>query len=392
MQLCRKNRGVFTEKKNLSDYSVAFKGGNYSVEKAEASGITAGDTLTFPMTAITNVKDLMIVQDKDTICGVAVSVKDVDGNWMEVGKLDKQVSSFKVDNRISEVKLIFDGSADSMKISEIFVKEKQSATRTGLETLFNTWIGQDLSEYTKESEDVLTEALKAAKEVYDNEDAGQDAVDDAMSTLLLAIQKISKKADVESLESLIEAAKKLTEKENYTEASKDKLKEAIEKAEAVLDDQNRDADAVAKDYDEIIDAVAGLQLKANKAALRAMIAKAEEVLGSKDAYVDETLEGLEEVFDAAKEVDDNAEAIQSEVNAAVKELTAKLAELRLKGDVNGDGYITSGDAAAVLNAAAELTDLSAADQAAADVNEDGNADTSDAVLILQYAAEKIKAF
>ena len=91
-------------------------------------------------------------------------------------------------------------------------------------------------------------------------------------------------------------------------------------------------------------------------------------------------------------MDDNAEAIQSEVNAAVKELTAKLAELRLKGDVNGDGYITSGDAADVLNAAAELTDLSAADQAAADVNGDGNADTSDAVLILQYAAEKIKAF
>ena len=429
---------------------------------AEASGITAGDTLTFPMTAITNVKDLTIVQDKDTICSAAVSVKDVDGNWTEVGKLDKQVNSFKVDSRISEVKLTFDGSADSMKISEIFVKEKQSATRTGLETLFNTWIGQDLSEYTKESADVLTEALKAAKEVldsredvsdevfwnatqslidaikgleygvqkthlkvmieqaeellakendyeeadvnevkaalkaakevYDNEDAGQDAVDDAMSTLLLAIQKISKKADVESLESLIEVAKKLTEKENYTEASKDKLKEAIEKAEAVLDDQNRDADAVAKAYDEIIDAVAGLQLKANKAALRAMIAKAEEVLGSKDAYVAETLEGLEEVFDAAKAVDDNAEAIQSEVNAAVKELTAKLAELRLKGDVNGDGYITSGDAADVLNAAAELTDLSAADQAAADVNGDGNADTSDAVLILQYAAEKIKAF
>lgn len=58
--------------------------------------------------------------------------------------------------------------------------------------------------------------------------------------------------------------------------------------------RTRDADAVAKAYDEIIDAVAGLQLKANKAALRAMIAKAEEVLGSKDAYVAETLEGLEE--------------------------------------------------------------------------------------------------
>lgn len=187
---------------------------------AEASGITAGDTLTFPMTAITNVKDLTIVQDKDTICSAAVSVKDVDGNWTEVGKLDKQVNSFKVDSRISEVKLTFDGSADSMKISEIFVKEKQSATRTGLETLFNTWIGQDLSEYTKESADVLTEALKAAKEVLDSrEDVSDEVFWNATQSLIDAIKGLEYGVQKTHLKVMIEQAEELLAKENdYEEA------------------------------------------------------------------------------------------------------------------------------------------------------------------------------
>lgn len=95
---------------------------------------------------------------------------------------------------------------------------------------------------------------------------------------------------------------------------------------------------------------------------------------------------------AAREVDANEDALQGEVNEAVKALTLKVADVRLLGDVDGDGAVTTGDSAALLRSAAELDVLSEDAAASADVNGDGAADTNDAVLILQYAAEKIAAF
>ena len=133
-------------------------------------------------------------------------------------------------------------------------------------------------------------------------------------------------------------------------------------------------------------------MKGNKAALKAMLAKANEVLADAEAYVAATIEGLAEVTAEAQAVYDDPDAVQSEVNAAVKTLTLKVAEARLLGDVDGDGDVTTADSAAVLRSAAEITSLSADAAASADVNGDGAADTSDAVLILQYAAEAISAF
>ena len=90
----------------------------------------------------------------------------------------------------------------------------------------------------------------------------------------------------------------------------------------------------------------------------------------------------------AKGTTDTADAVQSEINAAVKSLTLKIAAARLLGDVNGDGAVTTSDSVSVLAASAELTSLDADATASADVNGDGVADTLDAAVILQTAAEK----
>ena len=133
-------------------------------------------------------------------------------------------------------------------------------------------------------------------------------------------------------------------------------------------------------------------MKGNKAALEAMLIKAKEVLAGADSYVASTIEGLADVTAEAEKVYYDDDAVQSEVNAAVKTLTLKVAEARLLGDVDGDGAVTTSDSTAVLRSAAELTTLSAEQAASADVNGDGAADTGDAALILQYTAEKISAF
>ena len=74
-------------------------------------------------------------------------------------------------------------------------------------------------------------------------------------------------------------------------------------------------------YTQIIDAVMNLQMKGNKAALQAMIKKAQEILADKAAYVAATIDGLEEILAKAETVNNNDNAVQEEVNAAVKELT-----------------------------------------------------------------------
>jgi beta-glucosidase len=237
----------------------------------------------------------------------------------------------------------------------------------------------------------LREAVEAGKAVLADASSTQEQIDAAANAVLDALAALPVNEKAESLYNLIEAAKVLLDG-NYTSASLDNLQKAIEAAQAVLQDPNSTDADIAAAYSNIIDAIIQLEMKANKAALKAMIAKAEVVLANESAYVAGTVEGLADELAAAKEVYDNDDALQSDVNAAVKSLTLKVADARLVGDVDGDGLITTSDSAALLQYAAESRGLSVDEAAAADVNGDGEVDTSDAVQILQYAAEKITAF
>ena len=247
-----------------------------------------------------------------------------------------------------------------------------------------------LGENYEETED-LAAAVEAGRAVLADADASQEAVDNAAYAVLDELFKMAKKADISSLESLIDAAKDLLDG-NYTSDSLAALRDAIDAAEVVVADQNRGDNDISDAYANLIDAIIGLQRKGNKAALKAMLVKANEVLADAEAYVASTIEGLADVTAAAQAVYDDDDALQSEVNEAVKTLTLKVADARLLGDVDGDGKVTTADSAAVLRSAAELESLSSEAAASADVNGDGAADTSDAVLILQYTAEKIAAF
>ncbi len=133
-------------------------------------------------------------------------------------------------------------------------------------------------------------------------------------------------------------------------------------------------------------------MRGKKSALEAMIAKADEILASDNRYVTATIEGLTEELQQAKAVNEQEDALQNEINEAVRSLTIKVAEARLLGDVDGDGQITTKDSVSLLRAAAEIEGLSGQDAASADVNGDGMVDTTDAVVILRYTSEQISGF
>ena len=236
-----------------------------------------------------------------------------------------------------------------------------------------------------ESVDALKAAADAGKAVLAKADASQAEIDAAADAVLAEMSKLAENADRASLKKLADAAEKLTDG-NYTSDSIAKLNDAISKAKDAL--ENGDEAAIAGAYEELIDAITNLEMKGNKAALKAMLEKAAAILADTDAYVASTIDGLATVKADAQNVYDNADAVQSEINAAVKSLTLKIAAARLLGDVNGDGAVTTSDSVSVLAASAELTSLDADATASADVNGDGVADTLDAAVILQTAAEK----
>ena len=221
-----------------------------------------------------------------------------------------------------------------------------------------------------------------------NEDATQEEADAVMTELVKALQELSEKASVKSLKELIDAAKEMIESSNFTSASQKKLEDAVAKAEDVLTDGEHTSAELEKAYNDVIDAIINLERKGNKAALSAMIEKAEEVLADKDAYVASTIDGLDAILANAKAVNENEDATQN----TVKTLTLKVADARLKGDVDGDGSVGTSDSASLLQYAAEKITLDDVSTQSADVNGDGVADTQDAAMILQYAAEEITSF
>ena len=237
----------------------------------------------------------------------------------------------------------------------------------------------------------LQAAVEKGTEVLSDKHASQEEVNNAAYAVLEELAKLAKKADISSLESLVDAAKELLNRK-YTDSTTKVLEDAIAEAEKVISDQDRSDDAVSDVYSAVIDAIVNLEMKGNKAALKAMIVKAEEILAEQNAYVASTIDGLSDVLEDAKEVDANDNAGQDMVDHTVKTLTGKVAKARLLGDVNQDGKIGTDDSAYLLRSAAELESLDEAAKASADVNGDGVSDTNDAALIMQYAAEKVDSF
>lgn len=91
----------------------------------EAKSVKDGDSLIYKMSRVTNISELEILQDKNRISEAKVSVKDLGGNWTEIGHLNAQINKLKVDNNITEVKFEFEGSKPAPKIYEIIARERK---------------------------------------------------------------------------------------------------------------------------------------------------------------------------------------------------------------------------------------------------------------------------
>ncbi len=251
----------------------------------------------------------------------------------------------------------------------------------------------DLSEYRPSSVQAVRDSLAAVQSALANPETTQEQLNNTVTQLIDSLIQLKGIVNADALQRVIDVAEELLqEKDRYTTDTVKVLEEALANAKEVVANEDRTEQQVTDAYEALTDAIAGLVVRGDKSVLKPLIEKAEEILANTDAYTSSSLEGLAEVFASAKEVYDDVDAVQTEINTAAANLAVELSQVRILGDVNNDQKVDTADVAEVLKASAELIELSQADQEAADVKKEGIIDTADAALIEQYAAELITEF
>lgn len=229
-------------------------------------------------------------------------------------------------------------------------------------------------DYTEDSFSALSDAIEKAEKVLEADDADQDAVDNALDELNTAIGNLEKasepdpepEVDTSKLKEDLKNAKK-HDADDYTDESFGALSEAIENAEALLEDENADQDAVDKAVEGLKNAMSGLKKApenpeeepgeepeedteenpkeepeenpeeetdsgVNKDDLQEFVENLEDY--NADKYTDDSFGALAAAFDHAKKVLSDEDATQKEVNQAKKILQDAMDNLVEKSDVD----------------------------------------------------------
>lgn len=245
--------------------------------------------------------------------------------------------------------------------------------------------------YDQKSLENLQDALVVAKQYVDNEKTTQEKINQVTKDLIEALKQLTEKVDVERLENLIELAEGLVSNK-YTEDTLKALTDAIAAAKEVAADKDCTTAEVNSAYNALADAIAGLKVITDKAALADLLDQAKEILDNKSNYISATIDGLNEAYDEAKSVYDDEDATQEKINAALEMLAKEVVQVRLKGDVDQSGTVDTADAALLLKYTVESETLTDSSLETADVNGDGVADTTDAAMILKFVSEEIASF
>ena len=173
--------------------------------------------------------------------------------------------------------------------------------------------------------------------------------------------------------------------------------EKLAQANAVMDDLNATQQQVNDAYEELLNAMVGLQLKAQKAALKSALDIARTILYSADEYVESTIKGLSELVAEGEALYYNDEATQSEVDEMAKALLEAAMKARKLADKSAlqsavekaeaiDLTLYTTDSAnglsnALLSAKQMLAD--------ADLSEDDQAKVDDAAAALTKAIDDL---
>ncbi len=228
----------------------------------------------------------------------------------------------------------------SWNLKEAILKlEKIVVDKSNLEESIQRALEVDGTLYTQESYQNLQTVLAACQSVYEKENATQVEVDEAVTALNEAIEAlVDKPVVVETnkvaLQIAVDTANTLK-----TNGALDQVvpvvviefDTALENAQTVLADSSVDQITVDSAFYRLANAIHKLGfLQGDKDALEALIAEVEKLV--EEDYTTDSWTALQDALDAAKDVMNNDNAMQEEVDEAYNNLKDAMSSLVLRAD------------------------------------------------------------
>ncbi|WP_250455439.1 beta-N-acetylglucosaminidase domain-containing protein [Clostridium tertium] len=310
------------------------------------NGQVKSGSLTYRLSENTDVKKINIVQSGNGISNAKVMVRtgyDEDGEelWNELGTLDKSLNEIlntKYDN-IYEIRIDWEGVAPTI-YEIVTINNYDIPNITDLEELISSSDEYIAENYTSGSFAIFTEALETAKSTLDNlASVSQSDIDKAKEDLVNAITGL---VDIQDLKAVINKANAIIGSDvEYTEATFNALKEALEVANTVLANADATKDMVTEAIDNVdkaIDSLVVVENKpANKEQLQALVDKASSISEEDLSKVeDESLVAeFKEALDEAKAILADEEATQEVIDASVDRLTKAIESLSFENTDKG---------------------------------------------------------
>lgn len=204
--------------------------------------------------------------------------------------------------------------------------------KTDLDAAIKTEVNAE-DTYTPDSWKVYADALKAAKDVYADENATQDAINEAALALNNAIKALKDRADKAALAAAIAKAEAIPEEDaaKYTKDSWEAMKKALADAKTVNEDANATQTKVNSAAKKLENAIAGLEepVNSDKTKLQEAVDN-KEPDDKADEYTEESWAAYQDALKEAEKVLADDKADQAAVDAAEKALADAKAALKTK--------------------------------------------------------------
>ncbi|WP_207941609.1 hypothetical protein DOK78_002889 [Enterococcus sp. DIV2402] len=238
--------------------------------------------------------------------------------------------------------VLTDENATKQEIEQAlkYLQEAQNNLKTQDKTKLVTAINQAeelvKKDYTEKTWTTVVDALKQAKKVATDENATQTAINEATETLNTAIKKLenkdtSSKAEKQKLTEAIKKAEKLVE-EHYTEETWKVFSEKLATAKKVAADVNATQQKIDKALKELTTAQKDLIAAIDKEALGDLIDKALKLKASD--FDTKTWANLQNSLEEAQAIFGDAKATVNDIAESFKKLKADIAALKAARNTN----------------------------------------------------------
>ncbi len=238
---------------------------------------------------------------------------------------DEEASQDQVNAAKDSLQAAVDGLRVSKTTLEYFLNQAKAHVEAG-----------DTEGLVGSVKQMFDEAVAEGEAVMAKEDASREEVKNAAMKLMLAIQALDMKAgDKTDLEMALQLAG-MIDLDQYVEAGQEAYLAAKEAAEAVLADKDAMQPEVDSAWQALTDAMAQLRLKADKAALEALLNSVAEL--DLEQYTEESVQTFKAAFASARAVLEDLSLTaedQQTVDNAVLALSAAVDSLQPKETVSG---------------------------------------------------------